>query len=74
MAHTYATGRLRTKWIAVLTDEFCFRDTAHSFLAWAFALFATAVLLTSEIGSIVSGGIQAGASVAGSRMERGGHG
>jgi hypothetical protein len=74
MARTYATGRLRTKWIAVLTDEFGFRGTAHGFLACAFASLATAALLTSEIGAIVSGGIQAGASVAGSRMERGGHG
>lgn len=57
----------------MLTDEFCFRDTADSFLAWAFASLATAALLTSEIGAIVSGAIQADASVAGSRMERGGH-
>ena len=70
----YLAGRLRTRWLAVHTDEVYFRDTAHGFLAWAFASLATAALLTSEIGAIVSGGIQAGASVAGSRMERGGHG
>jgi len=74
MTHAYATGRLRTKWVAVLTDEFCLRDTVHGFLAWAFASLATAALLTSVIGSMVSGGIQAAASVAGSRMERVGHG
>jgi hypothetical protein len=62
----YLAGRLRTKWIAVHTDEVYFRDTAHGFLAWAVASLVTAALLTSVIGSIVSGGVQAGASVAGS--------
>jgi len=61
----YLAGRLRTKWVAVHTDEVYFRDTAHGFLAWAVAALATAALLTSVIGSIVSGGIKAGASVAG---------
>src|SRR5450756_2627232 len=29
----YLAGRLRTKWVAVHTDEVYFRDTAHGFLA-----------------------------------------
>src|ERR1700736_4096285 len=33
----YLAGRLRTKWVAVHTDEVYFRDTAHGFLAWAIA-------------------------------------
>jgi hypothetical protein len=49
----------------VHTDEVYFRDTAHGFLSWAVAALATAALLTSVIGSIVSVGIQAGATVAG---------
>ena len=61
----YLAGRLRTKWVAVHTDEVYFRDTAHGFLAWAVASLATAALLTSMIGSIVSGGLQAGASAVG---------
>jgi hypothetical protein len=61
----YLAGRLRTRWLAVHTDEVYFRDTAHGFLAWAVASLATAALLTSMIGSMVSGGIQAAASVAG---------
>ena len=61
----YLAGRLRTRWLAVHTDEVYFRDTAHGFLAWAVASLATAALLTSVIGSMVSGGIQAAASVAG---------
>lgn len=61
----YLSGRLRTKWIAVHTDEVYFRDTAHGFLAWAVASLATAAMLTSTIGSIVSSGVQAGAAAAG---------
>jgi hypothetical protein len=61
----YLAGRLRTKWVAVHTDEVYFRDTAHGFLSWALASLATAAFLTSMIGAIVSGGIQAGASAAG---------
>lgn len=60
----YLAGRLRTRWLSVPTDEVYFRDTAHGFLAWAIGSLATAALLTSVIGSIVSGGIQAGASMA----------
>ncbi len=62
----YLAGRLRTKWAGVQADEVYFRDTAHGFLAWAVASLATAALLTSAIGSIVSGGTQAAASLAGS--------
>ena len=61
----YLAGRLRTKWVAVHTDEVYFRDTAHGFLSWATASLATAALLASVIGSIIGGGVQAGAAVAG---------
>lgn len=61
----YLAGRLRTKWMDTQTDEIFFRDSAHGFLAWAVASLATAALLTSAIGAILSGGIQAGAQVAG---------
>jgi hypothetical protein len=60
----YLAGRLRTRWAGVHTDEVYFRDTAHGFLAWAVASLATAALLTSVIGSILGGGVQAGASIA----------
>ena len=60
----YLAGRLRTRWTDALADEVYFRDTAHGFLAWAVSSLATAALLTSVIGSIVSGGVQAGATVA----------
>lgn len=61
----YIAGRLRSRWAATHTDEVYFRDTAHGFLAWAIATLATAALLSGVIGSIVSGGAQAGASVLG---------
>lgn len=61
----YLAGRLRTKWVDTQLDEVYFRDTAHGFLSWAVAALITAALLTSVIGSIVSGGIQASATVAG---------
>ena len=61
----YLAGRLRRKWAGVHTDEVYFRDTAHGFLAWSIATLATAALLTGTIGTIVGGGVRAGASVAG---------
>jgi len=60
----YVAGRLRTKWVAVHTDEVYFRDTAHGFVAWGVASLATAALLTSAIGSIIGAGVEAGATVA----------
>ena len=61
----YLAGRLRTKWVETHSDEVYFRDTAHGFLAWALAALVTAGLLSSAIGSIVSGGLHAGASMVG---------
>ena len=61
----YLAGGLRTKWLAVHTDEVYFRDTAHGFLAWCVASLATAALLSSVVGAIVSGSVAAGASVVG---------
>lgn len=61
----YLTGRLRVRWQDTDPDEVYFRDTAHGFVAWSIATLATAALLTSVVGSIVSTGVQATASVAG---------
>ncbi len=58
----YLAGRFRIDSIAISKDEDYFRDTAHGFLSWAVATLVSAVLLTSAIGSIVGGGIQAGLS------------
>lgn len=61
----YLSGRLRTKWVDVHTDEVYFRDTAHGFLAWAVAALISAVLLTSAMGSIIGGGAKVAGTVAG---------
>jgi hypothetical protein len=60
----YMGGRLRTKWVSLHTDEVAFRDTAHGFLTWAVATLLTAMMLTSAVTTIVSGGVRAGAQVA----------
>jgi hypothetical protein len=49
----YIAGRLRTRWTDAPSDEVYFRDTVHGFLAWAVASLATAVLLTTVIGTIL---------------------
>ena len=61
----YLAGRLRTKWTELHNDEVYFRDTAHGSLAWAVSSLVTAALMTTVIGSILSGGVQAGASMLG---------
>ena len=49
----YLVGRLRTKWMAVHTDEVYFRDTANGFLAWAVAVIITVAFLGSAAASMV---------------------
>lgn len=50
----YLTGRLRTKWRDVPSDEVFFRDSAHGFLTWALATALTAAVFTTAMTSIVS--------------------
>lgn len=57
----YLAGRLRTKWVGVHTDEVYFRDTAHGFLAWAFASVLGAAVLATPATAIL-GGAATGAS------------
>lgn len=59
----YLTGRFRTKWVGVHTNETFFRDTAHGFMAWAVATLLTVFLLGSVLGSILGIGVQAAATV-----------
>ncbi|SFA73997.1 hypothetical protein SAMN03159496_00089 [Rhizobium sp. NFR07] len=60
----YLTGRLRTKWAGVHTDEVFFRDTAHGFLSWALATVVVAGLAGSAFTSLVGSGVQAAGSAA----------
>jgi hypothetical protein len=66
----YITGRLRSRWIGVHSDEVYFRDTAHGFVAWALATVLGAVLLASPASNLLSGnaaGVTQGAVSSASR-------
>lgn len=55
----YLAGRLRTKWVRLHDHEVTFRDTSHGFIAWALATLVTALVVSSAIGSAISGSAQA---------------
>src|SRR5262245_47716162 len=57
----YITGRLRTRWVGLHTDETYFRDSAHGFMAWAVGTLLTATVLASAAGILV-GSVVGGAS------------
>jgi hypothetical protein len=64
----YVTGRLRTTWTALHTDEVYFRDTAHGVMAWAVAavvsaavLAGAASVLTGSAATVASGAAQGAA-------------
>jgi hypothetical protein len=66
----YIAGRLRSRWVGVHSDEVYFRDTAHGFIAWAFASVIGAILLATPATSLIGGGVSAvgqGASAAAGR-------
>ena len=48
----YLTGRLRTKWVGVRTNEVAFRDLAHGLLAWALATLLVVAIIT--LGSLLT--------------------
>lgn len=51
----YLAGRLRTQWSSVHEHERYFRDSAHGFLTWAFAMVVGAAVLGGAFTSIVGG-------------------
>jgi hypothetical protein len=57
----YIAGRLRTKWTGLHSYEIQFRDTAHGFLAWAFATVIGAAFLASAA-TVLAGGATTGAA------------
>lgn len=59
----YVTGRLRTKWVGVHTDEVFFRDTAHGFLSWCVSTLLVAGLLASAVTGTVSSGVKATSAI-----------
>jgi hypothetical protein len=75
----YVAGRLRTKWTGLRTDEVAFRDTAHGFLAWAFATVLGAAALGGAATYLVGGAATSAAQgasqgVASSSSTQGGNG
>ncbi|NEI73219.1 hypothetical protein GR212_27060 [Rhizobium lusitanum] len=60
----YLTGRLRTKWVEVHSDEVFFRDTAHGFLSWALATVFVAGFLASSLTSLAGASLNAVGQVA----------
>ena len=57
----YLAGRLRTKWVGLHSNEVFFRDTAHGFLAWAFATLICATALASATSYLANGAAAGGA-------------
>jgi len=51
----YLAGRLRRRWARLHTHEVYFRDTAHGFLAWAFATVIGAAFLAAASANIAGG-------------------
>jgi len=58
----YLSARLRTKWVGIHTNEAFFRDTAHGFVAWAFATIISASVLATVTTHLVGGAVSATAS------------
>ena len=67
----YLAARLRTRWVGLNTNEVFFRDTAHGFIAWAFATLISAAALGGATTQILGGaatGVGAAAGQAGQRV------
>jgi hypothetical protein len=58
----FLAGRLRTRWVGLHSDETYFRDSAHGFLAWAFATVLTAFVVGIVATSFVGGAAKGAAS------------
>lgn len=59
----YIAGRMRPKWTGLQTHETQFRDTAHGFLAWAFATVLGAAALGTAATYFVGGAATTAAAV-----------
>lgn len=60
----YLTGRLRTKWVGLPTNETMFRDSAHGFMAWALATLLVVGVMGSALTAAIGTGVQAASTVA----------
>jgi len=62
----FLAGRLRTRWVDLHDDETYFRDSAHGFLAWAFALVLMAIAIGLGATTLLGGAVHGAASGAAS--------
>jgi hypothetical protein len=61
----YLTGRMRTRWSSIGSDEVFFRDTVHGLTAWAIATIVTVAVVIAAGSSVVTGAASTvGAAVA----------
>jgi hypothetical protein len=58
----FIAGRLRTRWVGLHSDETYFRDSAHGFLAWAFAAVLMALVIGLGTASVIGGAAKGAAS------------
>ena len=45
----YLSGRMRTRWHGLHTDEVFFRDTAHGFMTWALSTVIVAIVTAAAV-------------------------
>src|SRR5436190_11978758 len=62
----FIAGRLRTRWVGLHSDETYFRDSAHGFLAWAFALMLMVIAIGFGATTLLGGAVHGAASGAAS--------
>jgi hypothetical protein len=63
----YLAARLRTRWTGLHTNEVFFRDTAHGFIAWAFATVLSVSVLAGAATHIAAGAASGLGAAAGTR-------
>lgn len=68
----YLSGRLRTKWVGVHSDEVFFRDTAHGFMAWAVATLLVIGTIALHSTVLFGAGANVAANVAGATVNAAG--
>ena len=65
----YVTGRLRTRWVNVHTQEVFFRDTAHGLITWALGTLLGALLALGTLGSLANMGARGAGAMASSTTD-----
>jgi hypothetical protein len=67
----YLAARMRARWVGLNTNEVFFRDTAHGFIAWAFATLISAAVLGTATSQILGGAAAGAGAAAGQAGQRG---